>query len=141
MYGLPTEAQWEYSCRERSFSSARVEITSDPYHFGKTITSKHANCSDSKIGGTTKVGSYPANGFGLYDMHGNVWEWCADWYGAYSTSAADNTDPQGASVGSVRVFRGGSWSSHGQNCRAASRFRLAPSYRYSFLSFRLARVP
>ncbi len=119
-YGLPTEAQWEYACRGRIRSSGGVEITTDPYHFGKVITPKLANFDDSKIGGTTKVGAYAVNGFGLCDMHGNVWEWCADWYGDYSASESDNTDPQGAS--SCRSGRlpadalaSGCWGSRGRS--------------------------
>jgi formylglycine-generating enzyme required for sulfatase activity len=73
-YGLPTEAHWEYAYRGRSRSSGGVEITTDPYYFGKAITPKLANFADSKIGGTTKVVAYLPNGFGLYDIHGNVWE-------------------------------------------------------------------
>jgi len=139
-YGLPTEAQWEYACRGRALSSGGVEITGDAYHFGKAITPKDANY-ENKVGGTSKVGSYACNGFGLFDMHGNVCEWCADWYGPYPTSRGVERDPQGANEGSVRVFRGGSWSGSGQGCRAAHRARFAPTDRDYYLGFRLARVP
>jgi formylglycine-generating enzyme required for sulfatase activity len=140
-YGLPTEAQWEYACRGRTRSAGGVEITTEPYHFGKTITPKLAHFFDSRTGGTAYVGTYPANGFGLCDMHGNVLEWCADWYGEYPTSQSDNTDPQGAASGPVRVTRGGSWYSTRRYCRAAYRVKLVPSDRRSSLGFRVSRVP
>ena len=85
------------------------------------------------------MGSYGANGFGLCDMHGNVWEWCADWKGEYGTTAVD--DPSGATAGSFRVFRGGGWSYGARGCRSAFRYFNSPQYRFNPLGFRVASVP
>ncbi len=84
------------------------------------------------------MGPYASNGFGLFDMHGNVWEWCLDWYdsGYYANSPTD--DPTGATAGSVRVVRGGGWHSLARGCRSANRNGHAPDYRYYYLGFRLA---
>jgi uncharacterized protein (TIGR02996 family) len=114
-YRLPTEAEWEYACR------ARVPFDSDynKYQFGDGITSKQANFWQSGPKRTTKVGSYPANAFGLHDMHGNVWEWCQDWMHIFSHK--QETDPIGLYYGSLRVVRGGGWGSNPAKCRSASR--------------------
>ena len=119
-FSLPTEAEWEYACRAG---------TTTAYHFGESLNGDKANCNgDYPFGMTTKgpnlrepkeVGSYPANAWGLADMHGNVWEWTLDRYGAYPTGEV--TDPRGASVGSNRVVRGGSGDVGAVICRAALR--------------------
>jgi len=87
---------------------------------------------------TTAVGSYAANRFGVYDMHGNVWEWCSDWYADYPDGAAEN--PSGPKDGSVRVFRGGCWRADGGHCRAASRDWPAPSGADQSDGFRVVAV-
>jgi formylglycine-generating enzyme required for sulfatase activity len=128
---LPTEAQWEYACRAG---------TTTPFHFGSTITPDQVNYDGEYPYGnaaegvyrekTTQVGSFPANAWGLRDTHGNVWEWCADWY---ASSLPGGTDPTGPSSGSHRVVRGGSWYSHAQHCRAAFRLNGDPTAgRYTF---------
>ena len=126
-YTLPTEARWEYACRAG---------TTTAYSFGDEITPKQANYYEGKIGKTTEVGTYPANAWGFHDMHGNVWEWCLDWYGDYPNGSA--SDPVGQSDGSGRVDRGGSWSSYGWRLRSACRNGLTPVTRSSSLGFRLS---
>ncbi|MDR3229736.1 MAG: formylglycine-generating enzyme family protein [Puniceicoccales bacterium] len=135
-YTLPTEAQWEYACRAG---------TTTPFSTGDNLTTKQANY-DGKLpynrnakgeyrGTTMDVGSFPANAWGFHDMHGNVWEWCSDWY---ETSPAGGDDPLGAASGDDRVFRGGALSSFAQSCRSALRFLLLPSISNGDLGFRLA---
>jgi len=114
-YQLPTEAQWEYACRAG---------TKTAFSFGDNLTSYPANIRGGP-GETTKVGKYPANGWGFHDMHGNAWEWCADWYGDYPTGAA--RDPVGPADGSGRVLRGGSWDFMEYIARFASRRSCPPS--------------
>ena len=136
-YRLPTEAEWEYCCRAG---------TSTPFHFGNELNGTQANCDGNNPYGTTKkgpylektspVGSYPANAWGLYDMHGNVWEWCQDWYGDYPKQSV--TDPRGPEVGSICVLRGGGWSFVAAFCRSARRSGFDPSDRISWRGFRLA---
>jgi formylglycine-generating enzyme required for sulfatase activity len=144
LYRLPREAEWEYSCRGGRPSSQPFGVGD-----GRSLSATEANFNGNyPYGGaakgaylekTARVGSYPANGFGLNDMHGNVWEWCADWYGAYPSRAV--TDPIGPSEGSDRVFRGGSGGGGAGDCRAANRSGGKPGYRDVALGFRLARVP
>ena len=124
-YQLPTEAQWEYACRAG---------TSTMYSWGDTISSSNANY-DRIDNGTTTVGKYPANPWGFYDMHGNVWEWCADWYSTYQRGSV--TDPIGPASGSGRVKRGGSWGSDWTNLLSAERSRYAPSGRNGNRGFRV----
>ncbi|MDD4020081.1 MAG: formylglycine-generating enzyme family protein, partial [Kiritimatiellae bacterium] len=99
------------------------------------VTAPAQNCVPTN--GTAAVGSYQANAWGLYDTHGNVWEWCLDWSAG---SLAGGSDPAGAVSGSFRVFRGGSWSYTASYCRSASRSNYPPSYRSSNFGFRLVRT-
>jgi formylglycine-generating enzyme required for sulfatase activity len=122
-YRLPTEAEWEYACRAG---------TTTPYHTGNTITKRQANFDGNEI---EPVGSYAPNAWGLHDMHGNVWEWCWDWHGSYSRGV--KIDPIGASSGSRRVARGGSWRSIAENVRSAYRADYTPSYMNDCNGFRL----
>ena len=129
-YRLSTEAEWEYACRAG---------TTTAYSFGATITPKDANYDGSKIGKPVAVGSYKANAFGLYDMRGNVWEWCEDWYGAYPKRSV--TDPKGPNAGERRVVRGGSFGDGAWLTRSAFRYDFSPDNRYNDGGFRLARTP
>jgi uncharacterized protein (TIGR02996 family) len=140
-YRLPGETEWEHSCRGGLFSK--------PFHFGDQLNGTQANCDGNGPYGTDEkgpyvertcvVGSYFPNAFGLYDMHGNVWEWCHDWYGDYPDGPL--TDPTGPEVGPYRVVRGGGWSSIAWYCRSAYRRQRGPVYRVNILGFRLALVP
>jgi formylglycine-generating enzyme required for sulfatase activity len=124
-YRLPTEAEWEYACR--------AGTTGDRYGELKSIA-----WADRSLGpGTSPVGGKEPNAFGLYDMLGNVLEWCQDWYAAYSAGAQNN--PTGAASGSRRVNRGGSWLSDAGRARASFRGHDDPAARYNELGFRLAR--
>jgi formylglycine-generating enzyme required for sulfatase activity len=126
-FSLPTESQWEYACRAG---------TTTAYHFGDTLSREQANVGG---GGQTKdVGSYPANAWGLRDMHGNVWEWCLDWYGDYPSGAV--TDPTGAVEGSNRVIRGGCWCNDAEDCRSADRSYYDSSFRCYYMGLRLSLV-
>ena len=125
-FSLPTEAQWEYACRAG---------TTTAYSFGDTLTQQQANFGGDQ---TKEVGSYPANAWGLRDMHGNVWEWCQDWSGNYPGGAV--TDPMGADRGSYRVIRGGGWADFAQACRSAFRSYYDPSLRSIDLGLRLSLV-
>ena len=135
---LPTEAQWEYACRAG---------TTTPFHFGKTLTTDQANYDGNYPYNngpegefrekTVPVKTFPCNAWGLYEMHGNVWEWCQDWYGDYPKGSVIN--PKGPSSGSYRVLRGGSWINFGRYVRSADRFRYGPSGRDHGDGLRLAR--
>ncbi len=133
---LPTEAEWEYACRAG---------TTTPFHFGDNISAEQANYDANFTYGdgakgvyrqqTTPVGSFPPNAWGIFDMHGNIWEWCQDWYGPYTAEAA--TDPKGPDSGKHRVMRGGSWNYRPALCRSATRYWDAPQERSSRRGFRL----
>ncbi len=139
-YRLPTEAEWEYACRAG---------TTTPFFFGKCLSTDQANYygnspqTDCPKGEyrekTVPVASFAPNKWGLYDMHGNVWEWCQDWYGGYPPGSV--TDPGGPSTGSYRVYRGGSLGLGAGACRAASRYWLSPVFRSYNLGLRLALSP
>jgi formylglycine-generating enzyme required for sulfatase activity/serine/threonine protein kinase/Tol biopolymer transport system component len=136
VYRLPTEAEWEYACRAG---------TTTPFHFGSQLNGREANSDGAAYGTSEKgpnlrrtaaVGSYAPNAFGLYDMHGNVNEWCEDWDGLYSSATV--SDPMGPASGELRVFRGGSWKDWSGNCRSAARNKHSPSSRGDLLGFRVA---
>ena len=140
-YALPTEAQWEYACRAG---------TTTTFSTGKTITTDQANFNGkftyagSRKGTyrekTTEVGNFQANGWGLYDMHGNVWEWCADRYGDGTYDRGASHNPVGPSSGSLAVLRGGSWNTIPRFVRLATRYRDLPGYRIDYIGFRLSRT-
>jgi formylglycine-generating enzyme required for sulfatase activity len=143
VYRLPTEAEWEYACRGGRPSSQPFGVGD-----GKALSSREANFNgNSPYGGagtgpyleaTCRVGSYPANALGLFDMHGNVWEWCADWTASYP--AGSTTNPTGPGEGSRRVFRGGCWSYEAKGCRAGMRAWGDLGAFTNALGFRLART-
>jgi formylglycine-generating enzyme required for sulfatase activity len=157
-YRLPTESEWEYACRG-SYTNKATETNTKPVGIGdgtKMVSGMenfnanypydlahdpagHYNdeTATGYVGKTTAVGSYAANNYGLYDMHGNVDEWCWDWYDPYADGSAN--DPTGAATGSYRVVRGGSLGSYGQVSRSAFRGNGSPSGRSVGLGFRLAR--
>ena len=160
-FRLPTEAEWEYACRAGTTGATYVgdlKIFGDAnaplldrigwyggnsgrgYDLDKSYSLEQDFLTDrqypDKVGGTRKVGKKEPNGWGLYDMLGNVWEWCEDWYGEYSSERIP--DPTGPSEGTTRVLRGGSWHSPARYLRSACRFRDAPGLRLSILGFRIA---
>ncbi|MBQ7188204.1 MAG: formylglycine-generating enzyme family protein [Kiritimatiellae bacterium] len=122
---LPTEAEWEYACRAGTSGA-----------YGGTGELDEMGWYDKNSGDKTHpVGQKKPNAWGLYDMHGNVWEWCSDWYGDYPSGSV--TDPTGPSSGSSRVLRGGSWGCNARDCRSASRGRDYPGFRDYYGGFRL----
>jgi formylglycine-generating enzyme required for sulfatase activity len=127
-FTLPTEAQWEYACRAG---------TTTAYYWGDTISASNANWNHGNDANQTEaVGQYSANQWGFFDMHGNVWEWTADWKGAYPRSSV--VDPRGPSNGTFRVRRGGSWSSTDESLRLALRSSSNPSDTNIRIGFRVA---
>jgi len=129
---LPTEAQWEYAARGGKKSKGYKFSGSD--YIGEVAW--YDGNSGSK---THEVGMKDKNELGIYDMSGNVYEWCQDWYGSYSSSS--QTNPKGPSSGSARVLRGGSWYRNAQNCRVADRNYISPGARDYGIGFRLSLVP
>ena len=142
-YRLPSEAQWEYACRAGR---------STPFHFGETITTDlvnydgnypYASAPKGKYREqTTNVGSFPPNAFGLYDMHGNVWEWCQDvWHENYNGAPTDGSAWEKGGDSQSRLQRGGSWSSNSRNCRCANRGRHQSGNWGALNGFRVAVSP
>ncbi len=151
-YRLPSEAEWEYACRAG---------TKTAFHFGNALSSQQANLNGNYPYGnappgpylrkTAKVGSYKPNAFGLYDMHGNVSEWCADWYDQDYYRDSPREDPLGPPVGVLPtgfntrsglekfylVVRGGCWLDDARACRSAYRFRAMPEINYRLTGFRV----
>lgn len=135
---LPTESEWEYACRAGSttiFNIGDSLPTTDANYDGNFPyynTPKGTFHSKSM-----PVGSYPANKWGLHDMHGNVWEWCSDWFGEYP--AAELKNPKGPRNGEYRIIRGGSWFYKGNDCRSAMRFSSSPIYSSNYIGIRLVK--
>jgi formylglycine-generating enzyme required for sulfatase activity len=139
VYRLPTEAEWEYACRAG---------TETAFAFGPSLSSCQANFDGRCPHGggprgpyldrTSPVGSYPPNAWGLYDLHGNVYEWCADWFGPTYYAHSPARDPAGPAAGEGRVLRGGSWRVSGWYCRSALRYRSAPDMGLVSFGFRVA---
>jgi formylglycine-generating enzyme required for sulfatase activity len=147
VYRLPTEAEWEYCCR----GGPLFKKTSMPFHFGNSLTSTQANFDGNwPYGGTpkgpylertTEAGFYhPPNALGLYDLHGNVREWCADWYDARYYSRSPRQNPQGPKPQEHRVLRGGSWFNDSRYCRSAYRTFNAPGARSDHIGFRVVLI-
>jgi formylglycine-generating enzyme required for sulfatase activity len=136
-YRLPTEAEWEYACRAG---------TTTPFYTGATISTNQANYDGRTIYGpgkkgvfrrkTLPVGSFPPNAWGLYDMHGNVWEWCSDYYDENYYAHSPQKDPQGPKKGDWRIIRGGSWDFEVESLRSARRYGIygfgRPSHNIGF---------
>ncbi|MBD3347357.1 MAG: SUMF1/EgtB/PvdO family nonheme iron enzyme [Chitinivibrionales bacterium] len=137
---LPTEAEWEYACRARTKSA---------FNFANTITSEMANFDGRKPFGGAKVGAFrnkllptgtfKPNAWGLYDMHGNVWEWCSDWYDRNYYKKSPKENPTGPKEGELKVMRGGGWISDGASCRSANRIGYDPSIRMNIFGIRCVK--
>ncbi|MFQ3593230.1 MAG: formylglycine-generating enzyme family protein [Gemmataceae bacterium] len=144
LYRLPTEAEWEYACRAG---------TATEFAHGSSLSSYRANFDGSSPYGTDlldlptgptlgrpcPVGSYPPNAWGLYDMHGQLDEWCLDWYEEDYYRYSPRCDPRGPAENDMKVLRGGTWSNAGRFCRSAFRWRAAPDYRQQEKGFRVVR--
>jgi len=144
-YGLPSEAQWEYACRAGSTT---------PFHFGATLTPELANYNGNHVYGNGPKGTYreqtidvarfPASGWGLHDIHGNVWEWCVDhWHDSYNFAPGDDQPwliPVAADD-EQRLLRGGSWNGLPRYCRSACRYRYRPDFAYFSVGFRVVCLP
>jgi formylglycine-generating enzyme required for sulfatase activity len=129
-FRLPTEAEWEYACRAG---------TTTPFHFGEALSPEVANYGARQE--TTPGGTYPANPWGLFDVHGNVWEWCSDWYDPWYYTDGPAADPPGPRAGDTRVIRGGSWRTPEDRCQASARGWVAPGFKDNDIGFRVVLCP
>ena len=144
LFRLPTEAEWEYSARASGAEG-------DMFYTGETITPEQANFNGTIPFGMnlrqdyrkspTPVNSFPPNKFGLHDMHGNVWEWCNDWYGERYYEKSPDTNPIGPETGDMRVLRGGSWFRYAGHIRSATRYKNRPTGQFADTGFRLVKSP
>lgn len=136
---LPREAEWEYACRGRTTTSFYTGNCINPTQANYNWRLVYGNCTTSIItlDRTSPVDSFPPNSYGLYNMSGNVWEWCGDWYGAYDTAV--QTNPTGPTTGSNRVVRGGGWFYAPVNLRSASRNSTPPNIGSVNIGFRLVK--
>lgn len=133
---LPTEAEWEYACRAG---------TTTPFHYGNSLDASMANFDGNFPygqakpgefrGSTVEIGRFMPNAWGLYDMHGNVWEWCQDWYSDYENKSVKN--PAGPETGAIRVLRGGGWNGQARSCRTTYRGGISPDGRHGGSGFRV----
>jgi formylglycine-generating enzyme required for sulfatase activity len=140
-YRLPTEAEWEYACRAGTTTEFNVgsALLCNQAKFGYSYHSTPpASCNNLPVYSTVPVGSYPANAWGLFDMHGNVWEWCLDSFASYPAGAV--TDPF-VTNGPTRVVRGGSWYGVSYYCRSAYRFFNSPVISDFYFGFRVVLAP
>jgi formylglycine-generating enzyme required for sulfatase activity len=139
-YRLPTEAEWEYAARAGSktaFSNGEISILAcegDP-----TLSEIGWYCGNSSSYPHHPVAQKNPNAWGIYDMHGSVWEWCVDWYDSYPKGSV--TDPQGPPDGTERILRGGGLADNASSCRSANRYSLRPDIIFDYIGFRLVRSP
>jgi len=130
-YRLPTEAEWEYACRAG---------TRTVFHWGDSFDTGYFWCGYNSAHKPHQVGKAKPNPWGLYDMSGNVWEWCEDWYAENAYSSSEANDPTGPATGTRRVVRGGSWWGTPEDCRSANRLSYAPDGRRDTIGFRVCRI-
>jgi formylglycine-generating enzyme required for sulfatase activity len=142
VYRLPTEAEWEYACRAG---------TTTPFAFGETISSDDVNFKATVVYGDGEKGVYRArpvaadgmtpNDWGIIGMHGNVQEWCSDWYDQDYYEKSPKVDPTGPATGRMKALRGGSYVTHPQYCRSAHRFGASPGHKFMSIGFRVVCEP
>src|SRR5581483_11114694 len=142
-YRLPTEAEWEYACRAGTTTVFHYGDNLDAYkaNFCGLVYAAYGNAGAGPfLRSTTSVGAYAANPFGLYDTHGNVQEWCQDWYAADAYTKGPAQDPQGPEIGTERVLRGGGWPHSGKAVRSAVRNKLPPDETHYSAGFRVVMM-